>query len=245
MQTSPNRVPCPARQLFRDGLLGPSLVVLFVISGLGVGSANAQDGGEVVYRETFPVPEGEALKLTQAGWKAWVFSPGNAAVNRGAGGYTVLMRPKASVPKDAEPVNAEVADDAPQATGMMVNWNGGDFWKQKTLYFTDEFELDDARRLRGVSWFQNNQKEDAGFRLALKIGTAWIVSDENFVGYTTVKLDVDSMSWRFMNPANLDPDAEATMTELPEGPLKAFGVVGLHTGYAELDTFTLIADPAE
>ncbi|MEM6459827.1 MAG: hypothetical protein AAF710_10610 [Planctomycetota bacterium] len=200
---------------------------------------------QVVYRETFPVAEGEAVKLSDAGWKAWVYSKSDGRVHRGAGGYVELLRDKASQPADVPPVAANADDDAPVATGMLVNWNGGDFWPNPTLYLTEEFTLDTAADLTRIGWFQNNQDEAGGFRVALKIGTAWIVSDENFVGFGSRELVVRNASWRFLNVANLKPDAEATMTALPDGPLTAFGVFGQHTGYAELDSFTLTADITE
>jgi hypothetical protein len=208
-------------------------------------TAGSVAAAEVVYRETFPVPEGEALKLTEVGWEAWVYSEGDRRVHKGAAGYSELMRPNPSQPESLEPVAANVADDAPRATGMLVNWNGGTFWPNPTLYYTREFTLPEAARLKRVTWFQNNQGKTGGFRLALQIGNTWYVSDDNHVGYKDVSIDIASATWRHLNPANLSIDAEATVMQLPEGKLRAFGVFGVHTGYAELDNFTLHADQPE
>ncbi|MEO0964651.1 MAG: hypothetical protein AAFY08_05975 [Planctomycetota bacterium] len=209
-----------------------------------VGYAGQVAAEKIVYRETFPVADGEGLKLTDANWQAWVYSPGDARVHRGAATYTVLMRDKPSQPANAMPINAGVDVESPLATGMLVNWNGGTFWPNPTLYMTEEFAIDDASTLTRVAWFQNNQSEAGGFRVALKIGPTWIVSDENFIGYGNRSLDISDAKWRHLNPADLSIDAEATITEPPEGPLNAFGVYGNHSGYAELDTFTLHAQPA-
>ncbi|MEM7576049.1 MAG: hypothetical protein AAF328_01125 [Planctomycetota bacterium] len=197
---------------------------------------------EVVYRETFPVPEGEALKLTEAGWQAWVYSTGDRKVHRGAAGYSELMRPNPSQPGPMEPVASGAAEDA-ATTGMLVNWNGGTFWPNPTLYVTNEFKLDDASRLHSVSWFQNNQGEKGGFRLVLRVGTTWIASDENHVGFLNVDQSIADTRWRFFNTANLAPDPEATMDTLPEGEIEWIGVFGEHTGYAELDNFTIKVNP--
>ncbi|MEM6391734.1 MAG: hypothetical protein AAF797_03085 [Planctomycetota bacterium] len=181
------------------------------------------------------------MKLTDAGWQAWVYSAGDKRVHRGAAGYSELMRPKASQPGPLEAVAADVAEDAPD-TGMLVNWNGGTFWPNPTLYHTSEFDLEASTKLTSVSWFQNNQGKTGGFRLALKIGPTWVVTDRNYVGYLNVKVAIADQKWRHLNPANLSIDAEATMSELPDGPIEAFGVYGLHTGYAELDNFTISVD---
>ncbi|MEM6332864.1 MAG: hypothetical protein AAF823_05935 [Planctomycetota bacterium] len=201
------------------------------------------DAERVVYREIFPVAEGEATKLTEAGWQAWVYSADDARVHRGAANYVALMRGQPSQPTDALPVNADVAADASIETGMMVNWNGGDFWPNPTLYLTEEFELGEADELTRVSWFQNNQSEQGGFRVALRVGTTWVISDQNFIGYGQRSLDLADAAWRQLDPADLGIDADAALSELPDGPITAFGMFGVHSGYAELDTFTLHARP--
>ncbi|MEM6391711.1 MAG: hypothetical protein AAF797_02965 [Planctomycetota bacterium] len=218
-----------------------SLVLLIGVVSALTGPAAGQ---EAIYRETFPVPAGNALKLTDAGWEACVYSSDDGRMHHGAAGYTPLMRDKRSQPASAVPVNSAADPGSLTETGMLVNWNGGALWRHPTLYLTEEFGLDAVSRLTSVSWFQNNHSKEWGFRVALKIGTTWVVSDQNFVGFGQRSLEVETASWRHLNPADLSIDAEATLSKLPEGPLRAFGVYGKHTGYAELDTFTLSGQPS-
>ncbi|MEM6504004.1 MAG: hypothetical protein AAF711_00910 [Planctomycetota bacterium] len=208
-------------------------------------ATSAQAEAEPVYRETFPVATDSSVKLTDAGWKAWLYTRAEGKLHRGAAGYTPLLHGRESKPADATPLNAET-DPAAPATGMLVNWNRGDFWLNPTLYFTDEFTLDNTKTLTQVSWFQNNQDERGGFRVALRIGPDWYVSSQNFIGFGTRRLALANATWLPFDAASLEPAAtDPPLDRLPDGPLTAFGVFGIHTGYAELDTFTLYATPAE
>ncbi|MEM6332676.1 MAG: hypothetical protein AAF823_04985 [Planctomycetota bacterium] len=197
---------------------------------------------EVVYRETFPVADGEAAKLTDMGWEAWLYDIDSLKLHQGAAGYTDLVRGKASQPADAEPINADTPEDAPIATGMLINWNRGTIWPNPTLYFTQEPIINDASHITSVSWFQNNQGSTGGFRLAVKVGGDWWVTRDNHIGFQTVTLALAEQGWHRLDPRNLEVEDEASHDELPGGPIDAIEVFGHHTGYAELDSFTIRVD---
>lgn len=219
----------------------PKLCIAALSAAVFFGGAAVADN-EVVYRETFPVEKDGAVKLTEVGWRAWLYSTKNQKMHREADSYTELVRGQPSRPADAEPVNAQALSDDPIGTGMLVNWNGGTLWPNPTLYFTEELILDDVGRLASVSWFQNNQGSTGGFRLAVRVNRNWLVSSDNYIGFKTVRIRAADTKWYPLDPTRLSFDPDTEPVDLSEGTLTAIGVFGNHTGYAELDTFTVRAD---
>ncbi|MEM1210608.1 MAG: hypothetical protein AAGI54_15205 [Planctomycetota bacterium] len=232
---------------------------LGVVFTLGVAATPFSQAEEVVYRETFPNPTGQAQSLVQYAW-TYHLGPAGWDETRNDATRSLVNESRGSQP-DAAPVAS--GDDATSPNGYVVNALGPDgldddpWWNRLSLYVTEEVAIDQSTHaLTAMSVDLAVSQPDAA-RFVVRVGDRWLASAEAFeptplAGYAVYdrfaadhaecRLEFDAAEWlplAFVPGTTMSLDLDATPIALPDGPLTAVGLLIQPTGFEAFDNFTI------
>jgi hypothetical protein len=216
--------------------------MLAAIAGVGLVVSTAE--AAVVYRETFPNAGPGAQSLAVAGWEARVRAEDGNSAFATSGFASFNSSDSNALGNTDAPLNSN-----PQSTsltnGTVVNFFGGNFWLQPTLYYTNEYTLDrSVFVLDSISWFQNAQSGASnGFRAAVEIGGQWYVNETTYVGFLSPTVNAAGSTWLNLAFSNLA--VSGSPGALPDGDITGFGLFtdrsGLPAQFEEFDNFAISA----
>lgn len=154
---------------------------------------------EAVYRELFPGTGWSSLST--AGWNAHVTPQAFSAVLSGKSHIMPTNNPTGALPA----VNSTAAPTS-EAKGYVFDDWGGSFWRNMSLYWTQEYSIDRTQwDLTRVTWQQATSSADET-RVALRVGGQWFVSEQTFINQSswmmwdlqyapTKTLDLTTATW--------------------------------------------------
>lgn len=230
---------------------------------LALAAAPFAQAEQVIYRETFANPTGEAQPLVDYAW-TYHLGPAGWDETRNDATQSLVNEGRGSQP-EATSVAAGAGSTSPN--GYVVNALGPDgldddpWWNRLTLYVTEEVAIDrSTHELSAMSVDLALSQPDSA-RFAVRVDDRWFASAESFApaplnGYevydgfapdhTECRLEFDGTEWlplAFVPGTTMSLDLDATPIALPDGPLTAVGLLIQPTGFEAFDNFTVYGVP--
>ncbi|WP_309397456.1 PEP-CTERM sorting domain-containing protein [Cerasicoccus maritimus] len=214
----------------------------------------------IVYRQTFDwTSTSTNANATAAGWES--YNGGNSNLTLGAQfGNSLQDFASAPTSPEGEPVsyggniNSSITATSPYETGaifMYVTSSSGSLYTAGAAEQAVFGEI--SPNNTSFSWYTENNNRN--FRLAVQVGSVWLVTDSTFVGvdntwtYFSLDFEQDTSMWRIMDfTANSgDPISISSQTleeasiAFPTGNITNFGffIEGPGTTAVKMDSFTV------